>query len=334
MNFIFKIFSILFIFIGIISLTLFLHIIEFANTPLDLSANDKIFYVKSGQSLYKISENLQHENLIKDSSLFRNFVNIKGYANQLKAGEFVLSACMTPQKILEIFVKGKTKLYKLTIPEGFNLNQIAGEIEKKGFGTKQDFILIAKNKKFIKKMGINADSLEGYLFPETYFFSRNEPLKNIIIKMKNRFNIVFTEKWKKKAKEMGFSLHEIVILASIIERETGHAPERPLISSVFHNRLKKGMRLESDPTVIYGIPDFNGNITKKDLMTITSYNTYKIQGLPLGPIANPGVKSLKAALFPANTDYLFFVSKKDNTHKFSKNLKEHNKAVKKYQLNY
>ncbi|OQY01348.1 MAG: aminodeoxychorismate lyase [Desulfobacteraceae bacterium 4572_130] len=334
MNSFFKIFIILFMFIGIIGLSLFLHIIKFADIPLDLSANNKIFYVKSGQSLYTISKNLQHENLIKDNGLFRNFANIKGYSNQVKAGEFVLCACMSPKKILEIFVKGKTKLHKLTIPEGYNLKQTALEIEKKGFGTKQDFIFLSKNKKFIKKMGINADSIEGYLFPETYFFEKNEPLKNIIIKMIKRFNIVFTKKWKKKAKKMGFSVHEIVILASIIEKETGSEPERPLISSVFHNRLKKGMRLESDPTVIYGISDYNGNITKKHLITKTSYNTYKIKGLPLGPIANPGAKSLKAALFPANTDYLFFVSKKDKTHKFSKNIWDHNKAVKKYQLNH
>ncbi|MCP3955969.1 MAG: endolytic transglycosylase MltG, partial [Desulfobacterales bacterium] len=133
--------------------------------------------------------------------------------------------------------------------------------------------------------------------------------------------------------DMGFSVHEIVTLASIIEKETGAAKERPLISSVFHNRLKKRMRLQSDPTVIYGIKDFNGNITKKDLRKWTPYNTYKIKALPPGPIANPGGMSIKAALYPADTDFIFFVSKKDTTHKFSKTIGEHNKAVRKYQLN-
>ena len=132
---------------------------------------------------------------------------------------------------------------------------------------------------------------------------------------------------------MGFTVHEIVTLASIIEKETGEASERPVISSVFHNRLEKGMRLESDPTVIYGIEDFDGNITRKDLRTPTPYNTYVIKGLPPGPIANPGKMSLQAALYPADTEYIFFVSKKDSTHKFSKTLKEHNRAVRKYQLN-
>ena len=131
---------------------------------------------------------------------------------------------------------------------------------------------------------------------------------------------------------MGLSIHQIITIASIIEKETGASFERPVISSVFHNRLKKKMRLESDPTVIYGIKKFNGNITRKDLKTFTPYNTYVIKGLPPGPIANPGIKAINAALFPADTDFLFFVSKKDTTHKFSTNIRDHNKAVRKYQL--
>ena len=151
--------------------------------------------------------------------------------------------------------------------------------------------------------------------------------------MVTHFKKVIIKQWKLKAQNINFSIHDTVILASIIEKETGDASERPLISSVFHNRLKKKMRLESDPTVIYGIENFDGNIKKKHLQMLTPYNTYKINGLPIGPIANPGALSLKAALYPAKTPYLFFVSKKDTTHKFSRTFKEHNKAVKKYQLN-
>jgi UPF0755 protein len=150
--------------------------------------------------------------------------------------------------------------------------------------------------------------------------------------MVNRFHSVFSEEWKKRAAELGFTVHKIVTLASIIEKETGSPKERPLIASVFHNRLKKRMRLESDPTVIYGIKNFNGNLTRKDLKTATPYNTYKISGLPPGPIANPGKASLEAALYPANTNFLYFVSKNDTTHKFSTNLRDHNRAVRKFQL--
>ena len=150
--------------------------------------------------------------------------------------------------------------------------------------------------------------------------------------MVGHFKNVFTKKWQARAKSLGFSVHDIVTLASIIEKETGDAQERPVISSVFHNRLKKNMRLESDPTVIYGLKNFDGNIKRKHLKMVTPYNTYQIKGLPLGPIANPGALSLQAALNPAKTEYLFFVSKKDTTHQFSKTIQEHNRAVKKYQL--
>ena len=150
--------------------------------------------------------------------------------------------------------------------------------------------------------------------------------------MVGHFKQVFTKKWQQIAQTMNFSVHDIVILASIIEKETGDASERPIIASVFHNRLKKGMRLESDPTVIYGIKNFDGNIKRKHLKMVTPYNTYQIKGLPLGPIANPGAKSLTAALNPSHSEYIFFVSKKDTTHQFSKTIQEHNKAVKKYQL--
>ena len=150
--------------------------------------------------------------------------------------------------------------------------------------------------------------------------------------MVNRFHAIFTDDFEKQADKLGFSIHQIVTLASIIEKETGVSEERPIISSVFHNRLKKKMRLESDPTVIYGIDGFNGNITKKNLKKLSPYNTYLIRGLPPGPISNPGLKALEAALYPAETDFLFFVSKKNKTHKFSTNIREHNKAVYKYQI--
>jgi UPF0755 protein len=157
-------------------------------------------------------------------------------------------------------------------------------------------------------------------------------MEQIISAMVNRFRSVFSTEWVERAQELGFTVGQIVTLASIIEKETGAAFERPIISSVFHNRLQKKMRLESDPTVIYGIKNFDGNLTRKHLRTHTPYNTYKIRGLPAGPIANPGRASLEAALYPEKTVFLYFVSKRDTTHYFSTSLKEHNLAVRKYQL--
>ncbi len=308
------------------------NVMHFAETPYNLSGKNQTFTINRGENLLTISDNLLHEKLTGSSTMFRLMTRFKKKAEKLQAGEYVLSAAMPPEEILNIFVSGKVKLYKIVIPEGLNIKETAAVVEKAGFGSKQNFIMLAKDKNFAESLGIKSDSLEGYLFPETYFFPKNTSEKKIIIQMVKEFNRVFTLKWRKRAKALGFSVHDIVTLASIIEKETGNAGERPVVSSVFHNRLKRNIPLESDPTVIYGIKNFNGNITKKDLNTKTPYNTYRIRGLPPGPIANPGKLSIKAALFPADTDYLFFVSKNDSTHKFSKTIREHNRAVRKYQL--
>jgi UPF0755 protein len=229
-------------------------------------------------------------------------------------------------------VKGSVKLYKLTIPEGYNLYQIAELVAAANFGNQNAFIEKATDTALVRENGLEGETLEGYLFPDTYFFPKKITVETIIATMVRRFRSVFAPEWQARAKDLGLTVHQIVTLASIIEKETGASFERPIISSVFHNRLKKKMRLESDPTVIYGIKNFDGNLTKKHLTTRTPYNTYKIRGLPIGPIANPGSASLEAALYPDNTKYIYFVSKKDSTHQFSTNLKQHNHAVRKYQL--
>jgi UPF0755 protein len=223
-------------------------------------------------------------------------------------------------------------LYKLTVPEGYNQDQIAALVASAGFTSAEVFLKACTDPHLIQSKGIAAKDLEGYLFPDTYYFPRPAAPETIISAMVQNFWSVFTDEMKKRADQMNLSIHKTVTLASIIEKETGVATERPLISSVFHNRLKKRMRLESDPTVIYGIEDFDGNLTRKHLKTYTPYNTYRIKGLPPGPIANPGKEAIEAALYPAESDYLFFVSRKDRTHHFSTNLSDHNKAVRRYQL--
>jgi UPF0755 protein len=205
-------------------------------------------------------------------------------------------------------------------------------VQRSGFDSARDFYQSTLDKELLKKLGIQADTFEGYLFPDTYYFPKNVRRDQIIQTMVDRFRSVFNREWQARSKALGYSVHEIVTLASIIEKETGEGSERPVISSVFHNRLRRRMRLEADPTVIYGINNFNGDITRKDLETPTPYNTYKIEGLPPGPIASPGFASLSAALYPADTAYIFFVAKGDRTHHFSTTYKEHNRAVRKYQL--
>ena len=305
----------------------------FASTPASESASDPIIInIRPGQTLNAAADILYRKRIINSEKKFILIARFKGYDKRLKAGEYLLSADMTPLQLLDIMVRGTVKLYKLTVPEGYNLFQIAELVEASNFGTQADFIQAATDSARVRQHGLEGETFEGYLFPDTYFFPREVTMDGIIGAMVKRFRSVFIPKWQARAKELGWTVHQIVTLASIIEKETGAAFERPIISSVFHNRLKKKMRLETDPTVIYGIKNFDGNLTRKHLSTVTPYNTYKIRGLPIGPIANPGSASLEAALYPDDTKYIYFVSRKDSTHQFSTNLKQHNRAVRKYQL--
>jgi len=305
---------------------------EYARTPIDPAGHEQIVSIPPGKGFYDIASRLQSAGIISDSTKFGRFARIKGSDKKIRAGEYALSPAMTSEAILNTLVNGKVRLHQITIPEGYTVEQIAGLLQEAGLADKSRFITAASEPERVRKAGFEGPTFEGYLFPDTYYFPKDETIDTIIDTMVDRFRSVFIPDWRNRAKEMGFSVHEIVTLASIIEKETGAASERELISSVFHNRLKKRMRLESDPTVIYGIKDFNGNLTRKDLKTHTKYNTYRIKGLPPGPIANPGQAALHAALFPADTEYLYFVSKKDTTHHFSTNFTDHNQAVRKYQL--
>ena len=311
----------------------YLEIVRYAKQPAGENADEKVVAIKPGEGFKSISQRLFDAGIIQSPSKFSFLARIKGYDKRVKAGEYLFSARLTPAKILEMMVSGKVILYKVTVPEGYTMRQIAAVVAEAGLAKAEDFLKAAGDSVRVKTSGIEADTFEGYLFPDTYYFPKNIGPGKIVDTMVRRFHSVFLSEWKKRVDELGFSVHEIVTLASIIEKETGLPAERPLISSVFHNRLKKRMRLESDPTVIYGLDGFNGNITRKDLTAERPYNTYRIMGLPPGPIANPGARSLEAALNPAETDYLYFVSKNDNSHQFSTNVVDHNRAVRKYQLN-
>jgi peptidoglycan lytic transglycosylase G len=310
----------------------FLDLSQYAKKPADTSSVKKVVIIQPGQGFNATIEQLFIKGIIKNRLKFKLFAILKGHDKSIQAGEYLLSSSMPPALILKFLVDGKVNLHKITVVEGYNLHQIADIIAKAGFASRTDFYAAATDSSFVHEKGIDAKTFEGYLFPETYYFPTIITPKKIISTMVDRFRSVFTDKWKKRAKDLEFSIHQVVTLASIIEKETGTPFERPIISSVFHNRLNKGMRLEADPTVIYGIKNFNGNLTRKHLTTWSPYNTYKIKGLPVGPIACPGAKAIEAALYPADTRYIFFVSKKDTTHQFTTNLKDHNKAIRKYQL--
>ena len=307
---------------------------RYANQPMSAEKSDEKAHVivEPGSDLVNIAQMLEKKGLVFSQLKFRLIARIYGLDKKIQAGEYLLSPDMTPAQIIDIITKGRVYLHRLVIPEGFNLKQIAHTVEDAGLANAATFLKATQDPKLLAHFHIKADSMEGYLFPDTYLFAKGTTTDKIIATMIAHFRHQFKPEWKKRAQELGFSVHEIVTLASIIEKETGNSNERKTISSVFHNRLRKKMRLETDPTVIYGIKDYDGNITRKHLKTWTPYNTYMIRGLPPGPIASPGAASIKAALYPDKTDYLYFVSKKDTTHHFSKTIKGHNRAVRKYQL--
>ena len=298
--------------------------------PVLENGENKTIVIREGMHLKDISGLLEKEGLIKNSLVFVLLAKINGYGRMIKAGEYILNPEMAPGRIMEILTRGEVVSHIVTIPEGFSIEQIADVLSSSGIVDREKFLQYATEDGIENNYGINGPGLEGYLYPDTYQFARGVNAKSIIDAMIKRFREI-TAPLEQRIAESGMTLHEVVTLASIVEKETGKSEERPLIASVFLNRLRKHMRLESDPTVIYGIKEFSGNLKKSDLTTYTAYNTYVIRGLPPGPIANPGVDSIKAVLFPAKTNYLYFVSKNDGSHYFSSNLREHNRAVYTYQ---
>lgn len=298
--------------------------------PADMAGSEQVVLVEEGISLRQVAANLEDKGIIKNKTFFLLWARLKGYGKRIKSGEYSLSPAMAPVKIFDILTKGIIITHPVTFPEGFSAKQIGETLSQKIDIDKSEFLSLVNDPAILNKHGISARSLEGYLYPDTYNFSRAQSPESIIDVMVERFNEVISP-FQERIKGTGMTLEEVVILASIVEKETGKADERPLIASVFLNRLQTGMRLESDPTVIYGIEDFNGNLTRSDLKRYTPYNTYAIKGLPPGPISNPGIESIRAVLYPADTDYLYFVSKNDGSHYFSRTLEEHNRNVVTYQ---
>ena len=283
--------------------------------------------IKPGEGFAKINYRLFKNGIIKDARFFHYYAKFQGKMDKLKSGLYLFEAGVSTPDVLAILSEGKSQLYEVTIPEGKNLYQIAGILEAKEIILdKNEFIKIAKSPKLLKEFNVSkAVNVEGYLFPDTYKFSpKSSPDLVIQTMIQQHFH---------RTKGLTFNhpklnRHELITLASVVEKETGAKFERKTIAGVFFNRLKKKMRLQSDPTTIYGIwENFNGNLRRKHLREKTPYNTYAIYGVPLGPIANPGLEAIKAVLSPEAHEFLYFVSKNNGTHVFSKNYKDHSKAV-------
>jgi len=310
----------------------------FANEAADSTHHDPIvIVVRNAHPPREISQDLNEKGAISDWTKFYRLGIILKRWRKMKTGEYEVRASMTPLEIFSVLESGVSRPRPVTIQEGQNMYQIADKFFDAGLDPDRHFLELVRDRDFIHSFGAWDSplvSLEGYLFPDTYHFNRSLSLEEMVGKMVARFKEVWTDEYTERAKALKMTQNQIMTLASIIEKETGAPDERRLIGSVFHNRLKKHMRLQSDPTTIYGIwQSFNGNLTRAHLKMPTAYNTYAISGLPRGPIANPGREAIEAALNPDDTDFLYFVSKNEGHHVFSATLEEHNRAVRDFQIN-
>lgn len=300
----------------------------------------RVFTVGRGEPVASVARRLSAEGLLPERPLFGPRVlvaaaRLSGADRQIKAGEYELSPTLTPLQLLAQLRAGRVRTLAVTLVEGLRLDEVAERLEAAGITPAEVLIARAGDSAFAGSLGIEADTLEGYLYPETYRFRRETPAPEVLRTLVKEFQERWREQDQALLSESGRSLHEVVTIASLVEKETAVAEERPLIAAVFLNRLRRGMRLQSDPTVIYGIirerGHFDGNLRKRDLQEDTPYNTYTRGGLPPGPIANPTIDAIRAVLRPADARYLYFVSRNDGTHVFSRSLEEHTRAVNRYQ---
>lgn len=308
----------------------------FINSPASADTDKIIYEVRPGHTLTFVARDLERNGVVSNANLFLLLARLRGQANLLKVGEYQLAKNMRPSEILTVLTSGQSVGRKFTVTEGLNIYEISELYQLGGFGSRDDFLRLAVNREFAKQLvGEDVGTLEGYLFPETYQITKYTDTRSVLRAMVARFMDVFRRDVQGISPPIAMNRHQIVTLASIIEKETGAPEERPLISSVFHNRLAKNMMLQTDPTILYGKTRKAGrlatNISRIDLVTPDPYNTYTIRGLPPGPIANPGREALLAAVQPEQSNYLFFVSQNDGTHVFSTDLAAHNRAVQTHQ---
>lgn len=305
---------------------------QFLEQPLSLSPEGMVYQVKPGTSLKQLAHDLSAQGLIEQPDFLSWYARYTGQANKIKAGEYRLAPGLTPPALLDLLVSGKTTRYQLTLVEGWNFQQVRTAVAG-------DPVLIKTleglaDGEVMARLGHAGEHPEGRFFPDTYQFPRGTTDLSLLRRAYQRMEKVLAEEWQQREKGLPLeNAYQALILASVIEKETGAPEERAQIAGVFMRRLRKGMRLQTDPTVIYGLGDgFDGNLRRRDLKQDTPYNSYTRKGLPPTPICMPGREAIHAALHPAPGDALYFVAKGDGTHQFSATLQQHNAAVRKHQL--
>ena len=316
------------VYLAVITLTFYVTLHYWPQTNMN---SIKKIRIRHGETLPDISMILEKKGLISNKWVFEFFTKMRGYDKSIQAGTFTFKNVRTNNDIIEDLVYGKPDRKKITFLEGWNMRQVASHLEKEMKFNYSEIINLFNDGNFIKKLKLNANTLEGYLFPETYYFFEGVDKKSVVKRLVKEHQLFWNKQNISKADSLGFSPYEIIIIASIIEGEAIYDSERPTISAVYHNRLKRGMKLQADPTVQYIIKDGPRRLLNKDLRIKSPYNTYMYKGLPPGPINSPGAQSLHAALNPQTNDYLYFVAKGDGYHTFSRNEKEHERAKRAFQ---
>jgi len=300
-------------------------------------AAEQFVVIESGSGTRSIGQRLIQAGVVRDEATFRAALWRSGRARALQAGEFRFDRPMTPAEVIDKIARGDVFNRRITFPEGLNIQEMARIYEQQGLGKAAAFIEAARDPAAIRGLDPDATDLEGYLFPETYAVPRDTTAARLVSVMVERFKQLFTDEMQKAAQSLELSPRAAVTLAALVEKETAQPSERPIVAAVYLNRLKIGMAMQADPTVIYALQRagrYNGNIRRDDLSFDSPYNTYRYPGLPPGPIASPGLASLQAAVSPANVDYLYFVSRNDGSHVFARTLEEHNENVRQYQVMY
>ena len=293
--------------------------------------------IRPGTGTRAIGDKLVETGVVRDRWTFRAALWMSGKATRLQAGEYRFSEPETPASVIGKMARGEVFVLPVTIPEGLTIREMSKIFESKGLGPASDFVKAAKNAAPIQALDPDARDLEGYLFPETYPLSRHTDAPRLVRLMTDAFERALSPDLREAASARGLSIRQVVTLASIVEKETARPDERPVVASVYANRLRIGMPLQCDPTVIFALERagrYHGNLRHDDLMFDSPYNTYRYPGLPPGPIAAPGRASLDAVVHPADTKYLYFVSRNDGSHEFAATLDEHNRNVQKYQVQY
>lgn len=318
----------------IIILLIFLMIILYTAFELFVPAQGMSKYLEieipKGATFRQAADILYNSKLIRDKKIFLLLGRLTGTDRRIRAGFYSIWSNMSPLDIFRIIRGGRIIEFEVKILEGDSLSEIADTFSKTGILSREDFLELSKDQDFLSLYNINSASIEGYIFPDTYTIPKGVDAEDALGIMIDKMREKFTPELSARAESMGMTENEVLTLASIVEKEAVVDAERPLISAVYHNRLKNRMPLQADPTAIYGIKSSKEKIISSDLKKKTPYNTYVIKGLPPGPIASPGLKSIMAALYPADAPYLYFVSNNDGTHNFSVTLKEHSEAVRSY----